>query len=401
MKYALTIIGILVLVVLAVLFHPWHSAERVADGAREYYTCPMHPSVISDHPGACPVCGMALVKKIAPPPELTHAPDEENVHIFADERIAANVSTVAAARRMVSSRVTATGVVAFAEPLQAMVSARFRGRIERLFARSSGTVVRKGDPLFAIYSPDLITAEREYLLSKGSDAGSGDLLSASVTRLKDRYGLTEAQLIELAASGRTHSTITYYSPISGTVIEKNLQEGQYVDEGTTLYRLADLGRVWVIAEVYEKDLRYIQVGQSVQVRADAFPSETFTGRVSFVEPVLNAETRTARARIELENRQGRLKVNMYATVLIEGASHQGLVVPRSAVLFTGGRPVVWVEHSPGRFQKRDVELGLTTESSVEVMTGLEEGEMVASSGGFLIDSESQLAEAGDTEHHHQ
>jgi len=400
MKYALIGGGLLVLIVLAVLFHPWHNAER-ASGLKEYYTCPMHPSVISDHPGACPVCGMALVKKSAPPSEVAHSTEEGHVHISASERIAANVSTVRAARRMVSSRVAATGAVAFAEPLQAIVPARFRGRIERLFARSTGTVVRSGDPLFSVYSPDLITAEREYLLSKSSDAGSGDLLSASASRLKDHYGLTEAQISELAASGHTHSTITYYSPISGTVIEKNLQEGQYVDEGTALYRLADLRRVWVIAEVYEKDLRYVKVGQAAEVRADAFPSDTFAGRVSFVEPVLNGETRTARVRVELDNRQGKLKINMYAALEIEGASHQGLVVPRSAVLFTGGRPLVWVEGSPGHFQKRGVELGVTSESSVEVVSGLEEGEMVASSGGFLIDSESQLAEAGGSEHHHQ
>ena len=182
----------------------------------------------------------------------------------------------------------------------------------------------------------------------------------------------------------------YASPISGTVIRKAVVEGQYVDEGMTLFEIADLSRVWVIASVAEQDIKGVSVGEGVEVSVEAYPGRTFGGRVSFIEPVLDADSRSVRVRVELPNPGGALKVNMYARMTLKPPAREALVVPTSAILFTGGEPRVWVESSPGRFVPRTVKVGQGAGGFTEILGGVEEGDMVAATGGFLVDSESQL-----------
>jgi Cu(I)/Ag(I) efflux system membrane fusion protein len=375
----------------------------------EVYTCPMHPSVRSDRPGACPVCGMALVRKTegAPLPEHINA-----LSISPTERVVANISTVPVLRGSVEKELRVVGLVSFAEPLQSTVAARFRGRIEVLHADFTGRTVGQNEPLFDLYSPDLIAAQREFLLALGNQDGQGlltssgmnrELLTAARERLIVHFGLTPEQISRLEASGEVRNTVTFHSPISGTVIRKTVVEGQYVDEGMTLYELADLSMVWIIFDVYEKDLPFVRNGQPMSIVSEAYPGQMLSGKITFVDPVLNPETRTVRIRTEMMNQDGKLKPNMYVTGLVKRKRTEVLVVPRSSILSTGQRTVVWVEVGENTFEPRDVVVGLTGDSSAEVLDGLGEGEVIASTGGYLIDSESSLrspspAASGHSDH---
>jgi len=397
---------LLVALVLALLFlRPVRTGQAggaapPAEGV-EYYTCPMHPSVIAYKPGSCPICGMTLVKKIqGGRPGGHEATKGGEVVISPDQRVQANISTWAVRWMPLSVSVSASGVVAFAEPSQSVVAARGRGRIEHLFVDRTGAVVRKGEPLLSIYSPELITAEKEYLIALGSveDVARGELIAASRRRLAERFGITDSQIKRLERERDMQSPATYASPIAGTVIRKPVVEGQYVEEGMTLFELADLSRVWVIASVSEQDIRSVRKGDSVEVTLDAYPGLVVNGRVGFIEPVLDPDSRTVRVRTELANPEGKLKPNMYARIALKKASREALVVPTSAVLFTGRHPRVWVETEPGRFAPRVVVAGLTSGAFTEILSGANEGEMVASTGGFLIDSESQLEAPAGGEH---
>ena len=397
---------LLVALVLALLFlRPVRTGQAggaapPAEGV-EYYTCSMHPSVIAYKPGSCPICGMTLVKKIqGGRPGGHEATKGGEVVISPDQRVQANISTWAVRWMPLSLSVSASGVVAFAEPSQSVVAARGRGRIEHLFVDRTGAVVRKGEPLLSIYSPELITAEKEYLIALGSveDVARGELIAASRRRLAERFGITDSQIKRLERERDMQSPATYASPIAGTVIRKPVVEGQYVEEGMTLFELADLSRVWVIASVSEQDIRSVRKGDSVEVTLDAYPGLVVNGRVGFIEPVLDPDSRTVRVRTELANPEGKLKPNMYARIALKQASREALVVPTSAVLFTGRHPRVWVETEPGRFAPRVVVAGLTSGAFTEILSGANEGEMVASTGGFLIDSESQLEAPAGGEH---
>ncbi len=385
-----------------------HRSDQTADS---YYTCPMHPSVRSDRPGACPVCGMALVKKSARTENPADAVEFRGVSLSPTQRVMANVTTVPAVRRTLSAEVSAVGIVAAAEPSQATVAARFRGRIEKLLVNTTGQRVRKGEPLFELYSPDLISAERDFLLALQADKqatqsgidGSGTmqkkLLEASRDRLQIHFGFTDTQIARLESSGQISITATFFSPISGTVLQKDIQEGMYVEEGMTLYQLADLSTVWAYLDVYERDLRAVKPGQAIGVTTEAYPAKTFNGHVTFIDPVVNPGTRTVRVRTEFRNKEGLLKPNMFIRAHLSASSGPSIVVPQSAVLSMGPRAAVWVEVQPNRFEPREVVPGAANDGQVEILKGLQEGELVAQTGGFLIDSESSLQQPRPAEPH--
>jgi Cu(I)/Ag(I) efflux system membrane fusion protein len=374
-----------------------------------YYTCPMHSSVRSDKPGACPVCGMALVKKT----KMQSASEEEiknlqQVSLSASQRVIANVSTTAVTRQDINKEISAVGVVDFAEPLQTTVTARFRGRIEKLYVNYTGELVKQGQPLFDLYSPDLVSAQQEFIIALNSlgdslfsGANQSLLLQASRDKLRIHFGMTEKQIAIIEKTRQTQSTMTFFSPISGTVITKEIQEGQYVDEGMPLYKLADLSNVWIYLDVYEKDIRFILMNHPVQITTEVYPNEKFRGKVTFIDPVINNETRTVRVRSEFANPNGKLKPQMYVKAQIHVPSSSALVVPTTAVLYTGKRTLVWIEVKPNTFEPREVELGISSGSFIEVLSGLEEDENVVTSGGYLLESESQLQQPGGASSGHQ
>jgi len=199
------------------------------------------------------------------------------------------------------------------------------------------------------------------------------------------YGMTLRQIESIASTRQTKSTVTFTSPIRGTVVAKEVQEGQYVDEGTLLYQLADLSKVWAYLEIYEKDVRFIKPGQTVAITADAYPGEPFSGRVAFIDPTFDSQSRTVRIRVELNNSGGKLKPQMYVKGETRIPVPNALVVPASALLSTGKRDVVWIEVKPNVFEPRNVLTGLSGAGEIQILRGLNEGDMVATTGGFLLD----------------
>lgn len=376
----------------------------------DYYTCPMHPSVRSDRPGACPVCGMALVKKSSQrEDDAAGASEFKGVSLSPTQRVMANVTTATVERRVLKKEITAVGVVDFAEPNYRRISMRFPGRLEKLYLNYAGQVVRKGDPVADVYSPEAISAQEEYLLALESEehlkgapravaTGAVDLVAQARQKLL-RWGFTGQQVRQLEERRQLAPVLTIYSPISGTVLKKNVDPQHYAAEGEDIYEVADLSTVWMYLDVYEKDIRFVHVGQQVRVTTESYPHETFTGRVTFIDPVLNLETRTVRVRTEFNNRSGKLKPNMFVKAAIAAPSGETLIVPASSVMATGKRSIVWVEVKENMFEPRDVTLGTSTETYVEVMSGLNEGERVAEMGGFLIDSESALQQPAGADPH--
>ncbi len=363
------------------------------------YTCPMHPSVLSDRPGACPVCNMALVRKSA---QKEMSAGEEamlrTVTLSPSQRVLANVATTQVAMRALAREIALPGVVDHAEPLQATITSRVRGRVEKLHVNTTGGVVRRGGALCDIYSPDLITAQQEYLTmltttsgATGGDASThGSILATARRRLLDHFGMSEAQVQELETTRRVRETVTIHTTIGGTVVRKEVREGQYVAEGGVLFQISDLSRVWVYAEVGEGDLRFVRRGQPVTLRADAWPGVAFQGSVTFIDPVVNTATRTVRVRAEFPNDGGRLKPGMFVQAVIGASVGAVTAVPTTAIINTGTRSVVWVEARSNQFEPRTVTTGIRSEGFTEITSGLSEGETVVVSGGYLIDSESQL-----------
>ena len=374
---------------------------------QSYYTCPMHPSVRSDKPGACPVCGMALVKKtVARPSSEDELKDLGKVSLSPTQRVVANVSTVPVERRTLQKVLSAVGVVSIAEPNFLHISMRFPGRLERLHLNYTGQKVNVGDPVADVYSPEAISAQQEYLLALnmyesnknvGVSNSAETLLDLSRQKLL-RWGFTQRQIADLEKGRKVQDVVTIHSPVHGTVLKRNVDVQHYAAEGEDLYDVADLSVVWIYLDVYEKDLRYVSVGQPVTIKTEAYPGEVFSGKVVFIEPTLNAETRTVRVRTEFANAAGKLKPNMYANAEIKKQIPNALVVPASAILATGKRTVVWVEGESNTFEPRDVTIGSSTDGTVEITGGVREGEHVAATGGFLIDSESALQQPTTNPH---
>lgn len=392
------------------------TAETRVERAADVYTCPMHPSVVSDKPGACPICGMALVKRTAAPAADRAAQADPTLRIIAlspEQRVTANVQTMKVSLATHGGELLTTGRVTFDERRIAQVTAYAGGRIERLFANFTGDAVRRGQAVATIYSPDLYATQQEYLLAldnrermrkagfSGARSASEDLVESTRRRLM-LLGMSGGQIEELERSRKPIFATTIVSSVSGVVTRKLAVEQQYVAQGQPLLEVADLSRVWVEADVYETQLPDVRVGQDVEITTASAPGRTFRGQVSFIVPVIAGTTRTARVRVDLANPGLVLKPDMYVNVRIAGhAGAPHVMVPPSAVIDRGQRQFVWVEISPNTFEPREVKTAGRHGEQVVVATGLAAGDVIAVEGGFLLDSEAQLrgATAGG-EHRH-
>jgi Cu(I)/Ag(I) efflux system membrane fusion protein len=396
------------------------AAREEETGGREilYYTCGMHPSVRMDEPGSCPICNMDLVPVYREPESPgTGAGADIEIVISPDAARLARIATVAVARMRLERTIPAAGEVAYDETRQALIAARVGGRIERLHADFTGKEIRKGELLAVIYSPELLSAQKEYLLAKNSS-----LAGAAREKLL-LWGVTEAQIRELENRGSAKPQISIFAPIGGTIVDKRIVEGSYVKEGDPLFHIADLSRVWILADVYENDIPLIRMRQEAAVTSDAIPGDTVSGKVTFINPAIDRKTRTGRIRIEVDNPERRFLPGMYVSVSLhseitdrgaaggEGdsgrippgdqADHERmdragdhmegvLAVPRSAVVNTGTRSIAFVELEPGRYVLRRVTLGPLVGNHYVVRDGLNEGELVVARGSFLLDSQTQL-----------
>ncbi|MEI7789089.1 MAG: efflux RND transporter periplasmic adaptor subunit [Chlorobiaceae bacterium] len=376
---------------------------------KQLYTCSMHSFIIKENPGLCPVCGMELIKKIdtavkavaKPAGQQQEAILHEHVSLSEKQRIMANVATAEATSETLNKEINAVGIVQYNQSRQAKVTAWIAGRLEKLNVNSIGAFVSKEKPVAEIYSPDLVASQQEYLLAlksreqlKSSPIASisqnGEGLVASARQRLLLFGVKESQISELEKSGKPNIRIPIYSPFSGVVIEKMVQQGQYVAMGEALFNIADLSSVWVEVEVYENEFSNIHIGQQVEIRSQSFPDKPSTGRIAFVYPFLDPKTRTVKARVELANPGMKLKPEMFVNAIIRVPLATSIVVPVTSVMNTGKRQVVWVESSPGMFESRTVQLGQQSGEKVQILSGLQSGDKVAVSGGYLIDSESQL-----------
>ena len=328
-------------------------------------------------------------------------PQPSGVHLSAEEQSAAGLQTVEVTRQAIGGGFDTVGQVAEAETQLATVSARVGGRIDRLLVNFTGQNVRRGEAVALIYSPELSTAAEEYRLAIDSRkqmtaanadavAGANDLVASSRKRL-ELLGATEQQIGEIERSPQAKVDLPIFSDASGVVVERKVTQGQYVNAGDTLFTLADLGTVWVKADVYEADLPRVRVGQAVEITADAVPNTTMRGRVGFIDVAIDPQTRTASVRVQVPNRGLRLRPGMYTRAHFVAGENPVLAVPRSAVVDNGTRQLVYVARGNGDYEAREVKLGAATDEAYPVTSGLQEGERVVVNGAFLLDSQTRLS----------
>ena len=410
------------------------------------YTCGMHPQVIQNKPGLCPICGMKLTairkqpganpgatnaapgsserkvkfyKSTMMPGEISSTPRKDSMGmdmapVYEEEAAAAASSTITidpvtvqnmgirtgvVARGPLRRTIRTVGVIDYDETALAEVSTKFRGWIEKLYVDATGKQMHRGEPLFEIYSPELYLAQTEYLLTLSSltnHEGAAAELRKTAAMTKLRYwDISEDQIADLERTRKPKKTLRVNSPRDGIVVEKMVVEGQMVEAGARLYRLADLATVWVQAQVYEQDLPFVQLAQEAVVSLASQPDPKFRGRVTYLYPMVDEKTRTARVRMEFHNPGYFLKPGMYVTVeMTAELAPSALLVPDMAVLRSGQKNVVFVALDGGHFDPRAVILGARAEGNLyQVLSGLNAGERVVTSGQFMLDSESQLREA--------
>jgi membrane fusion protein, copper/silver efflux system len=318
---------------------------------------------------------------------------------------ALGVTVVEAELAAVLRRVRTTGNVTYDETRLTTVTPKFGGFVERLYVSFTGQAVTRGLPLLEIYSPELVSAQEELLsairlerhLGQSSAPGvserSGALVDAARRRLL-LWDISPAQVAQVERTEQVRRTLTLHAPFSGVVVEKMVEAGQSVMAGMPLYRLADLSVVWVEADVFEQDLRYVAVGASVTVQIAAYPGEQFEGRVTYIHPDVRSDTRSVRVRIDLPNPGGRIKPGMYATVELDaGVTERAVLVPRDAVMHSGTHAMVFVEELPGVYRAREVQVGSDAGGRTEILSGLLAGERVVARANFLLDAETRLRES--------
>jgi membrane fusion protein, copper/silver efflux system len=326
------------------------------------------------------------------------------VMLSADEARRIGVTFAAATRGPLAREIRTVGQVTYDETRVRAISPKVDGWVEQLYVSYTGQAVGVGDPLLSIYSPMLVTAQEELLLAKrlAQDVSSGtpdarrgaEDLVASARRRLEYWEIAPAEIERIERAGAVRRTLTLRASAGGFVVEKSVLAGQKIMAGDALYRVADLSTVWVEGEVFERDLGAIRVGQRVSVEVESYPGQRWSGTISYLYPTLSPETRTARVRVALANPGVRLKPGMYATVRVTGTERQDVLsVPRSAVLATGERNLVFVKRRDGMLEPRDVQVGAATDDRVEVRAGIAAGDTVVTSATFLVDAESNLGTA--------
>lgn len=363
------------------------TAAHVDPNEVAYWTCSMHPSVKQSEPGKCPLCGMDLTP-------VTKQELESGVVLVDDvRRQKIGVRTARVERGTLDADIRAVGRVTYDETRLFDVTLKVPGYVEKLFVEKPGQRVSAGQPILILQSAELFAAQGELLVSRRAGGGvAGGLADASYARF-DLWGIAREDVAEIEKAGVAKASLPIRAPKGGVVVEKDVVEGQRVEAGTRVLRIAALDHVWVEAEVFEGDLPRIAVGDAAQVALPYVAGRTFQGKVGFVYPYLQSSTRTGRVRIELANAAQELKPDMFADVVIAKPGDPALRVPKSAVIFTGERRLVFVDLGEGRLKPVEVKLGRSSATSYEVTDGLQEGDVVVTSGNFLVAAESRLKSA--------
>jgi Cu(I)/Ag(I) efflux system membrane fusion protein/cobalt-zinc-cadmium efflux system membrane fusion protein len=449
----LTVIGLLAGSIIPRLSgHPEFVVEAFAADGHDHtdeetrYTCSMHPFVIQDEPGTCPICGMDLVKmkptgkqagkaaaaerKIkywAAPMDPTYIRDEPGkspmgmdlVPVYEDEVAEGAIVTVdpvtiqnmgirtaIATRRDIQKTISTVGLVGYDETGQYSVNSKISGWVEKLYVSKTGQKVKKGAPLLEIYSPELVTAQEEYLLAlsgyENTGGSSQSTLADSSKRLLDAakrrlqlWDISDRDIRRLEKTRQTRKTMTLYAPYGGIVVMKMANEGQFIKSGMELFQIADLSTVWVYADIYENELPWVREGLDAEILLPYAGSEKIAATISYIYPYVEPKTRTIKARLDLKNKDLDLRPDMFVTVQIKtNPVKQVLVVPAEAVLYSGEKNTVFVALDGGKFEPRRVKIGLRDDQGfIQIVQGLLEGEKVVTSAQFMLDSESKLQEA--------
>jgi len=367
----------------------------------KFYQSPMHPWITSDKPGNCTICGMKLVPVYEG--DEPKAQDPSVLTLSAASQDVLGVSTVPVRKLALTKTLRFTGILEDDENLHRVIAAFYDGRIEQIQVDHVGEYIEKGRPMASIYSPDLLYVVREYQNAlRGGDQG----VARNSARRLVQYGLTPEQVVAIAKLPEDVYTVDLLAPISGTVVTKKAYRGQYIKTGEPLFEMGDLSHLWFHAEVYERDLPDIRLGQKAVVRTPTVPGRDFPGEVTFIDPNFDEKTRTTKVRIVVDNpvAEGQehplrrlLPHRAYAEADLVANLGEVLVAPRSALLRDGRRSVVYVETGPNRYDQRSVQVGRTGDEGVEILSGLKEGDKVVTEGNLMIDAEAQLRQGTDVE----
>lgn len=356
------------------------------------WTCSMHPQVQLSEPGDCPICGMDLI----PANSEGNEDNESPVLKMTESSMAlAQIQTIQVGSTGGESKLELTGKIQADERESASITAKFPGRIERLYVSFTGEKVVKGQKLASIYSPELLSAQQELLEASKIKSDFPEIYQAAKQKLR-LWKLSEEQISSIEVAGKIQEQFDVFAEHGGIVMGRNVAVGDYITTGQALFQIVNLDKVWVILDAYESDLDQIQVGTPIQFTVAGIPNKKFSSKVSFVDPVINPETRVAAVRAELPNGQGKLLPEMFvkAEISKNRNSQTTILVPRTAVLWSGKRSVVYVKvpnQSPAGFEMREVEIASLQGDNYTVLSGLENGEEIVVNGAFTIDAASQLA----------
>lgn len=394
-KYSMLMIGGVIIGWL--LFHHSGKSDTKSSQITEttkstIWTCAMHPQIRMREPGKCPICGMDLIPLVQ---SSTTSVDPDAIHISKDAAQLANLLTTVVIKQKPIKEVRLYGKVQADERLFQSQTAHVPGRIERLSVNFTGETVVKGQVLAEIYSPELITAQQELLETVKTKQLQPELYEASKEKLR-QWKLTDDQIAKIENSGFIQNNFEVLSNTSGTVTARRVNTGDHVSQGTVLFDIADLSKVWIMFDAYESDLQFLHTGEKLSFNLQALPGTDFTGNIIFIDPVIDPVTRVAKVRVETGNQSGKLKPEMFATGIASSTLAEytdNVVIPKSAVLWTGKRSVVYVKQ-PGSeepvFKIREVELGPMLGESYVIVNGLSEGEEIVTSGTFSVDAAAQL-----------
>jgi membrane fusion protein, copper/silver efflux system len=391
MKRYWNIILLLLVLITAACSEPDHEHT----GSETTYTCPMHPQIVQNEPGTCPICNMDLV------PVSQSGNDKGELMLNESQMALGNIEVKRVKNGSVGQNTLVTGRLVLDETQTDVISSRAGGRIEKLYFKETGQQIRKGQPLYTLYSEQLLTLQREYLLAlrQHQELGKDNPRFASFLEAAKQklllYGLTPAQISTLARTGHMDARVTFVAPASGVITEVAAAEGQYITEGSLLYRLGSLEKIWVEAELYPQEAASITAGDPVAVSVQGYARGPVPAKVSFLSPELRAGSQVVIMRAELFNPEGQLLPGMQADVSLPGMQNTTLTLPTDAVIRDGKGSHVWVQTGKDTFRARMVTLGEESADQVTIISGLKENDKVVTSGAYLLYSEFVLKKGND------